>query len=607
MPIYRDELMPDSVRNGYSPSDPLRCIHRLALELSQHDGLERLMPKAFACLAPAISLHSVTIIEAYGSRKSLRIWFDNDTSLACIRESLASARTSYCELGDPAETFHSDDEAPKLLRGRYEGVIRQTEIKIENRLILPLACGPRTTFGILQIETNEPVGQDEALMTMFSLLAARVACAIDRDSLVHTQRKLLSVQYSANVKLMELEHQRSEAVSATLAKSSFLANMSHEIRTPLGIILGFSDLLCAEDIPLGEREIFQRTIKKNGQLLAKLIDDILDLSKIEEGKIELEFKEFVLSELLSDIEANFATRAKEKGIYFHILADDDLPARFTSDPFRLKQILINVVNNAIKFTDHGGVTMEVKYSNPYHGPGSAPEHLLRFEVRDTGLGICADEARKIFQPFMQANTTTASRFGGTGLGLVLARRLANELGGDVKLKESSPGEGSLFEVTIGHPKTLLTQPEPTPLCEKDRLELMMLKGSHILIADDAADNLLLFSTVLRAQGADVDTAVNGFEAVEKALSKSYDIVLLDLQMPIKDGFTAAHELRTQGFAKPILALTAMAMAEEKAKALKAGCNDHLSKPVNAEQLINKILQLAEWTNKDPYSHRRQGT
>ncbi|RZA21623.1 MAG: hybrid sensor histidine kinase/response regulator, partial [Proteobacteria bacterium] len=208
--------------------------------------------------------------------------------------------------------------------------------------------------------------------------------------------------------------------------------------------------------------------------------------------------------------------------------------------------------------------------------------------------IKADEVCRLFQPFGQASNSTARKYGGTGLGLVLARRLANALGGDVALKESEPNTGSTFVVTIDHSDKTSTLGDSSYEAphELSLTTWTELEGSCILIADDALDNLLLFSTVLRAHGAIVDTAVDGFEAVEKALRNTYDIILLDLQMPVKDGFAAANELRRRGFTKPILALTAMAMAEERAKAIEAGCDDHLSKPVKAEQLVQKIVQMS---------------
>ena len=450
MPTYREDLVLQSSWSDETPADLIECIQRLSLELSPLDELEVLMPKAFACLASVMELHSVTIIEGYSHRKSLRIWFDNFSSRACVRDSLAAIRTSYRDLIDPNEHFHSDDQDPKLLSSHYPGIIRQTETKLENRLIFPLFMRPGQSFGLIQVETAEAVDQDKSILAIFTFLASRIASAIDRDALLHYQRKILSAHYSASVKLLELERIRGEAVAASTAKSHFLANMSHEIRTPLSLIIGFSDLLCGKDITQEERETFQRTIQKNSQLLARLIDDILDISKIEEGKIDLDFKDFSLPELLSDIEASFTKRAQDKGLFFRIQSEATVPKEIRSDPFRLKQILINVVCNAIKFTDQGGVTMNVRYSPPDPLHANPQDHLIRFEIQDTGIGMCPDEARTIFQPFTQAKRSIASRYGGTGLGLVLARQLAKALGGDLVLRESIAGEGSLFEVSISH-------------------------------------------------------------------------------------------------------------------------------------------------------------
>ncbi|MES2745855.1 MAG: ATP-binding protein [Bdellovibrionota bacterium] len=617
MTINRDDFLPDAGRSSapdkkqahypierapsdytsdlYAVSDLLVCMNRLVTDLSDSDDIEFIMPRAIECLSSCLFFHTLTVIEAYKHNKNLCIWFDSHTPLAVIRETLSDARDNYRIYVDSSGDFRNDHSQPHLIGGTFTGIVPQFEPAVQNRILLPLAVGNRDVFGLMQIDTTEAsVQDDERLMAILNFFAKRVATSIERSSIIHYQRKLLAQQYSANAKLTELEQQRLEAIAANAAKSSFLANMSHEIRTPLGIILGFSELLGTGEIAPAERDVFQNTIQKNGQLLAKIVDDILDLSKIEEGKIELEYKTLSLNELLHDMETTFFTRAREKGLAFHIIRDPNTPESIISDPFRLRQILINLVNNALKFTEEGSVTIRVQQGIPSQPISHSTDRLLQFEIIDTGVGINHEEVCRLFQPFSQASSSTARKYGGTGLGLVLARRLANALGGDVVLRESEPNAGSTFVLTIEHScKTSIHAVTSHEAPQESTISTWTeLKGSRILIADDALDNLLLFSTVLRAHGAFVDTAVDGFEAVEKALQNTYDIVLLDLQMPVKDGFAAANELRRRGFTKPILALTAMAMAEERTKAIEAGCDDHLSKPVKAEQLVQKIVEMS---------------
>ncbi|RZA13309.1 MAG: hypothetical protein EOP10_29950, partial [Proteobacteria bacterium] len=414
MTIHRDDFLPEvgrspapdkkethypieSTRSAYisepyAASDLLVCMNCLVSDLSESDDIEFIMPRALECLSTCIHIHSLTVIEAYKHHKNLHIWFDSKTPLTVIRETLADARDNYRIYVDSSGDFRGDHSQPHLISGDFPGVLPQIEPMVQNRILLPLAVGHSDVFGLMQIDTTESsVQHDEKLMAMLNFFANRIAASLERHSIIHYQQKLLAQQYSANAKLTELEQQRVEAIAANTAKSSFLANMSHEIRTPLGIILGFSELLGTGEIAPAERDVFQNTIKKNGLLLAKLVDDILDLSKIEEGKIELEYKNFSLTELLHDMELTFSSRAREKGLYFHIICDQDTPVSITSDPFRLRQILINLINNALKFTDTGGVTVRVQPSVP------DSDHILRFEVVDTGVGIKADEVCRLFQ------------------------------------------------------------------------------------------------------------------------------------------------------------------------------------------------------------------
>lgn len=397
-------------------------------------------------------------------------------------------------------------------------------------------------------------------------------------------------------KLREIETLHEAAEAANRAKSRFLANMSHEIRTPLGAVLGFAELLRSPNQSPEDRQNCVTAIARNGKVLLKIIDDVLDLAKIEAERVEAEHIKVNLMDLLYDIRVVHSYKASEKGIQLEMSSPTQLPRFILSDPLRLKQILNNMIGNAIKFTEKGKVTLTVSLE------GQAPHQRLKFSVKDTGCGLSASEASRLFQPFMQADSSTSRRYGGTGLGLVISKQLAKLLGGDVILKETKPGAGSTFVLTI----------DPGPLSADVLVEgstllsgqsgdnrsgpgegRVRLDGVKILLADDASDNRQLISRLLKMAGATVDTAVDGGEAVEKALGNHFDVILMDIQMPGTDGYEATHRLRGQGYKRPIIALTAHAMKEELERCLKAGCDHHLSKPIEYQNLLHSIRKFIQ--------------
>ncbi|WP_176736306.1 response regulator [Oligoflexus tunisiensis] len=395
-------------------------------------------------------------------------------------------------------------------------------------------------------------------------------------------------------KLKEVETLRDAAESASRAKSNFLANMSHEIRTPLGAVLGFAELLRLKDQSPEERENCINAITRNGQLLLQLLDDILDLSKIEAEKIEVDRVTVSMADLLQDIRAVHEHKASEKGIRLRIETEGRLPREISTDILRLKQILYNIVGNSLKFTERGEICVHVSY-NPRRYGGT-----LLFQVTDTGCGLSDAEAGRIFQPFMQADGSTTRRFGGTGLGLIISKRLAELLGGDVVLVESHSGVGSTFQVSCDpgpiHESQLV---DGESLLKKENGRVfgavdssLRLDDIRVLVVDDSADNRNLLSRIIGRFGAMVDTASDGSEAVNKALGGNFDVVLMDIQMPGTDGLEATAQLRRQGYNKPILALTAHAMKEEQGRCLNAGCDAHLSKPVNFRSLVTSIAEYA---------------
>ncbi len=372
-----------------------------------------------------------------------------------------------------------------------------------------------------------------------------------------------------------------EAETATMAKSQFLANMSHEIRTPIGAISGFVELIKNAELGSPDSVKYMGIVERNSKHLLRLIDDILDLSKVEAGKMVIESIAFRLDEFLADFFANMNFRANEKGLRFSISYQTKLPQQVECDPMRLRQILSNVVGNAIKFTEKGAVDVVVSYEQPQ----------LIFSVFDSGIGLSTTQADRLFQPFAQADETTTRRFGGTGLGLILSRRLAEALGGTLELKHSAPGKGSTFEIKLNAPAISeevlvphekFVQKAPTVYRRNSLAEL------KILLVEDSVDNQVLIGIYLRETGAVIDVRDNGRVGVEAALRGDYDVVLMDVQMPVMDGHEATQKLRSLGYIKPIIALTAHAMKEEKAKCFQSGFTDYITKPVHRDLLVETI-------------------
>lgn len=384
----------------------------------------------------------------------------------------------------------------------------------------------------------------------------------------------------------ELSRLKDVAEEANRLKSVFLANMSHEIRTPLSVVLGYADLLRQDDVAPEQRNAYLDTIQRNGQQLLALIEDILDLSKVEAGRVQIQRDRFDLRDLFADLLLSFGPKAEQKGIAFRVEFDSLVPETIEADLTRTKQILTNLIGNAVKFTDRGEVKLSVSFADA----------RLRMRIADTGAGMAEGSRAKLFQPFVQLPRPALAEKRGTGLGLALSRKLAHALEGDVFLLRSKLGEGSEFEfdlpveplagvryVDLSGGKVVSPSVAPTLGIRANRLA-----GLRILVAEDTLDIQELILILLRAAGAHVELATNGVEAVERARSGEHDVVLMDIQMPLMNGYEATRKLRSLGYRKPILALTAFAMSTEQAQALAAGCNDHIAKPVNIRLLIEKI-------------------
>jgi CheY-like chemotaxis protein len=395
-------------------------------------------------------------------------------------------------------------------------------------------------------------------------------------------------------------------LDASRAKSEFLANMSHEIRTPLTAILGYTDLLLeSEDEENTKARLAENvaTIRRAGEHLLMIVNDILDLSKIEAGKLKFEQIECDLPLLLSEVAALMNSRAVSKGLALKLHLGNEIPQRVRTDPTRLRQILLNLAGNAVKFTEYGGIEIIAMVI----GENTAAK--LCFDIQDSGVGMTPEQAAQLFSPFTQGDTSMTRRFGGSGLGLAICRRLALLMGGTISLEQTAPGEGSHFRVClplIVVPGSGWTTQLTCPKAEHQQAAASTatptgLRG-RVLLAEDGKDNQLLIAFYMRKAGAEIEIASNGIialEMLEQAAScdtgqgRAFDLLLTDMQMPEMDGYTLARTLRQRGNLIPIIALTANAMAEDRARCLEAGCNDYASKPVNKVQLLAKCAAWIE--------------
>ena len=392
----------------------------------------------------------------------------------------------------------------------------------------------------------------------------------------------------------QLAHAKDEAQAASRAKSAFLANTSHEIRTPLNGLLGLGRLAQQPDISEAQRRDYLNQMMESAESLSGLISDILDLSKIEAGRLTLETQPFSLRELLASIRLAYLTLAQARGLSFAVEIDPALPAWVFGDPLRTRQILSNYLTNALKFTEQGGITVSVQ-ALAANAQGSAGE-WVRIEVRDTGPGVAVEQQRRLFQPFTQADESTTRRFGGTGLGLSICRELATLMGGEVGV-HSVPSEGASFWAELplpAAPAPLVHQPRDTRSAGPAQAAL---QGRRVLVAEDHPVNMLIAVAQLEQWGMEVAQASDGRQAIEAvraaaSVGKPFDIVLMDVQMPVMGGHDATRELRRHFTAEqlPIVALTAAALVSERDDALAAGMNDFLTKPIDTPRLHQALMR-----------------
>ena len=549
-------------------------------------------------LVPVVEREMRGLEDRRRATKTERLLLARETQLA---EALRLAKLGTWHFSAETNITDWSDEACSILRRSLD-----TDTPTFDQFIGCMECDDRTGF-------NAALSDGQATQIE---LDCRLICPDAAALWVHIRGNITRdengkaivaggmIQDITERKLMDAELLRLKEVAeaANRAKSEFLANMSHELRTPMSAILGFTDLMSEAGPDAPDINECLHVIRRNSHHLLELINEILDLSKIEAGQTTVERIQCDLPVLLTDISTLMRSRAAEKSLQLNLGIDGQLPRYVLTDPMRLRQILVNLVGNAIKFTPAGTIDIVVRCKS------SGQSSRLTVEIRDTGIGMTEEQLGRVFRPFAQAEHSTTRKFGGTGLGLAISQRLARLMRGDITVS-SKLAAGSVFTVSIEAGSvenvemvsTLDHSGPPSGAPEVPGKELVI--SARILLAEDGRDNQRLLSALLKMAGAQVELAENGQVALDLAASHSFDVILMDMQMPVMDGYTATTELRRRGVTIPIIALTAYAMAEDREKCLASGCTDYLTKPLQRETLMSTIRhhldQSADRTAKSP--------
>jgi two-component system CheB/CheR fusion protein len=451
---------------------------------------------------------------------------------------------------------------------------------------------PRYEFRV-RTQTGDCVDCEFLLVTRIREGSAERVLAVTRD-ITEQKRNEKALEHAESMR-----RAKEEAEQANRAKSEFLSTVSHELRTPLTAILGFVDLLCEHPKLEGgvpEIEEHLAIVRQNGQFLLALIDDLLDISRIEAGELRIESEPCSPVRIVSDVVESLRAKAEAKHLGIEVELTGAIPSTVATDHLRLQQILINLLDNAIKFTERGEVRLTVRMIDH-----AGEDQVLQFAVSDTGIGMTAADMRGLFQPFYRVGSSAADRPNGTGLGLAISKRIARRLGGDIAV-QSAPGSGSIFTLSIRAVKAGEIadgqQPEQSlqsPVSAQARPSPLPLHA-RILLADDNEANQKLIRLRLCQAGAEVVTADNGKEALDRTSEaalegRPFDAVIMDMQMPVLDGYEAVRQLRARGFTEPILAVTAYAMSADRDECIGVGCDDHLSKPIQWDRFLAKLTRL----------------
>ena len=492
-------------------------------------------------------------------------WDESETGRGPIGTALRERRTCVCldTATDPGFTLWRE---PALAQGCRS--VAAAPMIHDGRL-----------FGAIAVYADHPRAFDDDELRLLGELASDLAFA----------RQTIEDERKRNQAEQDLVLAKIAAEAANRAKSEFLANMSHEIRTPMTAILGFSDLLASPNLPYQEQRAFLAGIQRNGKALLELISDILDLSRIEAGRLTVDRMDCPLQQIIDDVLSVVQVRAGEKGLALVVDRTFPLPETIHTDPVRLRQVLTNLIGNAVKFTERGSVRIAVRCTRETDGAAR-----MQFAISDTGLGIPADKIGELFDPFTQVDGSASRCYGGTGLGLAISRRLAKALGGDVQVT-SQLGQGSIFTLTIDagslNGVLMLQSPQAPSTAEEQPSSMQHEVTLHgrVLLAEDVPDTRVVLRQILQKMNLKLEIAEDGRLACEmaeksQAEGRPYDLILMDIQMPRMNGYEASRWLRQHGWKGPIVALTAHALVADRGKCLEAGCDDYIAKPITAKGL-----------------------